>query len=101
MLGVMDDFPYADPAMFQSHFQRPRGLGVRCVLTVPGGADDYAWEGLHDCEPLVQQAACAVVPDVAWVPVRRGDLGDDPLSPEIREAVRQCLTELTGWGSAR
>ncbi|MFH9353507.1 hypothetical protein [Kitasatospora sp. NPDC017646] len=67
----------------------------------PDTADNYAVEGLDDCEPCVQQAASAAAPDTAYVRTRLRELCDDPLAPEIHEAVRQRLMQLTVSGSAR
>lgn len=57
----------------------------------PETAHGYAVEGLDDCEPAVQQEACAAVPDTAHVRTRLRALGDDPLAPEVRDAVRRSL----------
>lgn len=57
----------------------------------PEAAEGYAVEALDDCEPAVQEAACAVVPDTAYVRARLRTLGCDPLAPEVHDAARRAL----------
>ncbi|MFG6202533.1 hypothetical protein [Nonomuraea sp. JJY05] len=51
-------------------------------------------EGLDDCEPTVQQAACAGAQDTAWVRSRLLELADDPLAPEVHQAANTRLQTL-------
>jgi hypothetical protein len=57
-------------------------------------------EGLDDCEPSVQQAACTNAPDTAYVCARLAELSEDPLTPNSHEAANHGLTRLNGSGSA-
>jgi len=67
----------------------------------PDAVDGCAVEGLDDCEPCVQRAATAMAPAAAGVRARLAELRDDPFAPEVHEAVRQRLTQLTDSGLAR
>lgn len=62
-----------------------------CAPDVAGG---YAVEGLEDCEPQVQRAACAVAPDTASVRDQLRTLSDDPIAGDVREAARERLARL-------
>jgi HEAT repeat protein len=50
-----------------------------------------ALEGLDDCEPSVQRATPALLPNTPATRTRLVQLRDDPLAPEVREAARAAL----------
>ncbi|MEV4013684.1 hypothetical protein AB0J35_24585 [Nonomuraea angiospora] len=60
----------------------------------PQQAALIAIEGLDDCEPTVQQAACARAQDTVWVRSRLLELADDPLAPEVHQAANTRLQML-------
>lgn len=62
----------------------------------PHEAEIVAVEGLDDCEPTVQQRACAAAPDTAAVRSRLRELAGDPLAPEVHEAANTRLQVLAG-----
>lgn len=59
----------------------------------PRAADAQAVEALDDCEPAVQQIACALAPDSGHVRARLVELRDDPLASEIRGTIVRRLKE--------
>lgn len=50
-----------------------------------------AKEGLDDCEPSVQRAAPALLPNTPATRTHLIQLRDDPLAPEVREAAQAAL----------
>ncbi|WP_156325923.1 hypothetical protein [Nonomuraea sp. SBT364] len=60
----------------------------------PQEAARIAIEGLDDCEPTVQQAACAGARDTAWVRSRLLELAADPSAPEVHQAAHTRLRTL-------
>lgn len=60
----------------------------------PEIAEPFAEEGLWDCEPSVQQFACATATDNGNVRSRLGELADDPLTPEVHDAASTRLAAL-------
>jgi hypothetical protein len=58
-------------------------------------------EGLDDCEPSVQRAAPAPLPNTPATRARLVQLRDDPLAPEVREAARAALDDPVDSGGER
>ncbi|MFF3071387.1 hypothetical protein [Kitasatospora sp. NPDC057936] len=59
-------------------------------------ADDFTEEGLDDCEPGVQNAACHHSPDTPSARGRLAVLSADPLAGVVRETARRHLGCTTG-----
>jgi hypothetical protein len=67
----------------------------------PETAARCAMEGLDDCEPSVQRAAPAPLPNTPATRARLVQLRDDPLAPEVREAARAALDDPVDSGGER
>ncbi|MEV7027861.1 HEAT repeat domain-containing protein, partial [Kitasatospora sp. NPDC093558] len=62
-------------------------------------ADGFTEEGLDDCEPGVQDAACRHAPDTPPARARLVVLSTDPLAGELRESARRRLESCAAVGN--
>lgn len=60
----------------------------------PSTAESFTEEGLYDCEPPVQELACATALDSDSVRIRLDEIADDPLLSEVHDAARTRLALL-------
>ncbi|GAA2156581.1 hypothetical protein GCM10009760_57720 [Kitasatospora kazusensis] len=97
--GATDVLVHAWESTVHSYAREALLEGLRGCAPQPV-ADGFTEEAIDDCEPRVQEAACAHAPDTASARARLDALRADPLATELHDKARQRSTRPTSTGEA-